>query len=543
MSVDEKKTPTDEEEGSTLFSDPREVTKTARGKMPIKNLLIALGVTLVLGGGLAAAYFGGWLKPSDASVVSDASLAGETSVEAVKPLVDYSSEGALFIKHVSVKSKDSSYELVPNEEGLLSLSGYTDLPRDDGCINDLLSLYTTVSPMMEIFAQPTEEDLDACGLKKPALVISVTYGDDVVHTLTFGRLSSGENAGYYGRLDNEPTVWLFDETYFDVAITNPMDFVGRTLITAPSPSPDDSVGTAKLKTLALSGTIRDDEVVLRYVQPDDDTSLQMCSKYVLEKPYLRAVDDSAVQGWDTTLTGLYAATIEAVHPTAAQLASFGLSDPHSKATLTFGIYKATDAEGNALNSPEWYNEVSYTLSLGNRTEDNSAYYAMMDGVDVIYTVNTAVVPWSEVTYESFVNKSLFLRYITALSGIRVTVNDTPYSMELKHGTTKDENGKETATLTATVNKKAVKEADARSMYENIMSVKRVSAAPDDASATKNAVLSIELIPLEGEPDACFSFYPYSATRYLCESDDGDRFLVKSTDVESLMETWSGFSAD
>lgn len=532
-----KKQPVPGQEQSTLFSAPREVDEKAHGKMRFKTLLVTAGVTLVLGGILAAAYFGGWLAKTPAVDVSEPSTT-ETTVPELKPLVDHSAESAASIKNVAVTFEKESYTLTPNGDGLLTLSDYPDLPRDDGVINDLLSLYNVITPSMEISTNPTADDVAACGLNSPALTVTVTYGDDSVHTLSLGRAASGDTVGYYGRFDKEPAIWLFDEAYHDAAAVDPLDFVGKTLITAPSPNSDDTVGTAKLKAMVLSGSLRKEEIKLRYIQPDDDSSLQMCSKFVLEEPFFRAVDNTVVESWDTSLTGLYAATIEAVYPTAAQLDSYGLSAPRSTATMTFGIYKATDAEGNTLETPMWYNEVSYGISLGNRTEDGSAYYAMMDGIDVVYTVNTAVVPWAETNYAALVNKALFLRNIVDVSGVRATVGDTAYDLALKHGTKKDENGSETATLTATINKNTIEESNARSLYEKIMSVQRVAAAPDDAVAAEKAALTIELLPLSGDADATFSFTPYSATRYLCTCSDGDRFLVKSTDVEELMAQWS-----
>ena len=498
-------------------------------------MLVVGGVTLALGGLLLTAKLCGWLDKAPA--VSEVSAA-ESSEEVQQPLVTHPENVTASIKKVSVTFGENAYDLIPNEDGALIAAEYPDLPRNGGAIDDLLSAYSSITPTKAVFESPTEEDIEACGLNAPSLVITLAYNDGTSHTLSLGRSALGDQPGYYGRLDKEETIWLFDTSYYLAAAADPLDYVAKTLIVAPSANADDKVGVPKLKTILLSGADRKEPVQLRYVTSTDDKSIQMCSKYVLEKPYFHAVDNTAVDGWDTSLTGLYANTIEVVHPTAKQLADFGLSDPHSKASLTFGIYKATDEAGEALDNPEWYNEVTYTLALGNRTEDNASYYAMLDGVDVVYTVSVAVVPWSETQYETLVNKSLFLRYITDVSGVRVTVNDSAYTLSLKHGTKKEEDGTEKATLTATLNKKTVEESEARSMYETIMSVKRVAAAPDDAKADGTPALSIELIPLKGDPDATFSFYPYSATRYLCVCDNGERFLVKSTDVEGLASQWT-----
>ncbi len=537
MSKNEKKTPLDEEE-STLFSAPREITKKKSSKRRLTTLLIAIAVTACLGGGLLIAKLTGHLEKAESSTDNSTAAPSTAPADPTATLADTIASGE--IKNVSVVFGETTYDLVPNKDGALAVAKFVDMPRNGGAVNDLVTAYASITPIQAFFEAPDDEEIAACGLDAPSLTVTVTYHDDSVHTLTLGHAAFGDQAGYYGRLDDDPTIWLFDIEYYESAAMNPSDFVAKTLIVAPSPKSDDPVGTARLKTIALSGSNREQEVFLRYIKPDDDKSLQMCGKYVLEKPFFRAVDNTIVDSWDTSLTGLYATTVEAVHPTAEQLASYGLDEPHSKATLTFGVYKSTDLNGNLLDNPEWYNEVSYTLSLGKRTEDNAYYYAMLDGIDAVYTVSTAVVPWSEVDYDTVVNKALFLRYITDLSGVNVTVNGDAYSLGLTHSTKKDENGKETAVLTATVNKGPIDESEARGLYENLMMVKRVDVAPDDAKATGEPALTIETISLKGEPDIKFSFYPYSDTRYLCENSDGDRFLVKSTDVEELVSQWGAY---
>jgi len=526
----------EEEEESSLFSAPTTVTKQKPGKKRLRAFVIALCALVVLGGGVTAAYFGGLFSATEET--SDVSE--EDSEVHLPSLVDYSATGTTAIQKLTVKNETGSYSLVPDDTGAMVVDGYADLPRDSSEIDTLLIQYTAVTPDLVIAENPTDEQLTACGLDNPAITVTTQYEDGKSLTVCYGRLASGGEAGYYGMEQGGDTVWLFEEEYYQTVMVDYTTFLGKTLMSSPSPNSDDAVGTAKLKKLSLSGGDRTQAVTLRYISPDDDDSLQLCGKYVVEKPYLRATDSDTVSDWDTSLCGLYGATIEAVHPTDKQLASFGLSTPRAVATMTFGVYVATDEDGNDLDTPTWYNEVTYTLTLGNRTDDG-AYYAMVDGVDMVYTVNSSTVPYAELEYEDFVNKSLFLRYITDLSGIRAKVGSTSYDLQLTHGTKKSEDGTSTATLTATLAGVTKDESLARGLYQEMMSVKRVSAAPADATASGEPKLMLRLVPLSGAAETTFSFYPYSANRYLCVDSDGDRFLVKAADVETVASQWNSFA--
>ncbi len=544
---EQPKKPTDEapevttteenKEESTLFAAPTAPTKQKPSKKRLRGLLIVLCVLALLGGGVTAAYLGGLFQKSTDTDTSETETQEE---EHLPSLVDYSATGISAIQKLTIQNEKGTYTLAPDDTGAMTVEGYTDLPRDGEAVEELLVHYTAVTPDLVIAENATAEQLTACGLDKPSITVTAQYTDGKTLTMQYGRLASGGEAGYYGMEKGGKTVWLFETGYYQTAMEDFTHFLGKTLMSAPSPNSDDTVGTAKLKQLTLSGGNRDTAATLRYIAPTDSDSFRLCGKYVLEKPFLRAADNDVVSEWDTSLCGLYAATIEAVRPTAAELSAFGFSNPRAVAKMTFGVYVATDKDGKDLKTPKWYNEVSYTLTLGNRTEDG-AYYAMLDGVDAVYTVNEATVPWAEVGYEDLVNKSLFLRYITDISAIKAQVGNTAYDLKLTHGKKKAEDGNETATLGAKLKGVEKDEASTRGLYQLMMSVKRVSAAPADAKADGKAVLKLQLVPLSGEAETTFTFYPYSANRYLCVDSDGDRFLVKTADVEAVAAQWNAYA--
>ena len=246
--------------------------------------------------------------------------------------------------------------------------------------------------------------------------------------------------------------------------------------------------------------------------------------YLIEKPYYRAVNTELVYPWETGLCDATATGVAAAHPTEAQLRDFGLDTPRSVAAIAFAVFPAAGSD----DAP--YNRVTYTVSLGG-TNDAGDYYALVDGVDIVYTVAASAVPWAEATYGDVASSTLFLHYITEVSDLAFTVGGTESTVHLTHsgGETSDAE----ATFTAALGDQTLSEADTRTLYRLMMMTKRVAATEAVTAPTGAPALILRLSFLDGSADDVYSFYPYSANRYLCVAADGDLFPVKAADVESL----------
>ena len=193
---------------------------------------------------------------------------------------------------------------------------------------------------------------------------------------------------------------------------------------------------------------------------------------------------------------------------------------------------AKDVGFSSDDAAKPYNHVTYTLSLGNKN-DAGDYYALVDGVDIVYTVAATMVPWAEATFGDVASATLFLHYITDVSDITMSVNGTDSVVHLTHAG--GESSDTAATFTATVNGRDVTEADTRALYRLMMMVKRVAQVDADVQPTGTPILSLRLSFLGAEDaDAVYAFYPYSANRYLCVAADGDVFQVKAATLETLL---------
>ena len=523
-SAEEVAAPAEEPVLSTL-SGPAKQVEAKRYAPQRRGLVIvaAIAAVAVLGGGLFAATRTDWLKKPETSKEPVSEVSAEPPLD---PLIDKSALGTDAIDQVEIGAEGETVTLRKNADGLLCVAGFEDLPRSADTINSLLSQLLTITPESLVLSDATEAELQACGLLPPEATVSVTFADGDTFSFDIGNVEPGEHAHFYFRKAGETAVYLVEATLYQ-ALTRPAtEYLATVLTPAPSPASDDSAGTPKLERLSLSGTLRDTPVVLRRAEKSDPSSVKIAGNYVVEKPYYRAIDTNLVSPWETGLCDATASSVAAAHPTAEQLAEFGLDEPRSVATITFAIFPT---DGSAT---EPYNRVSYTVSLGGKDE-NGNYFALVDGLDIVYLVTPTMVPGAEATYNESATSTLFLHYITDVSDITMSVNGTDSVVHLTHAG--GESSDTAATFTATVNGRDVTEADTRALYRLMMMVKRVALVDADVQPTGTPILSLRLSFLGAEDaDAVYAFYPYSANRYLCVAADGDVFQVKAATLETLL---------
>lgn len=518
------------EEESTIFGAPTTITlkqkKTHSKKLWLLILIIGL-IAIVCGVGVYGVSH--WIpETSDASTAS--------TVEELAPIIDEYKDGDVsVITSVDVQNDSGSYTICKNDEGFMTVKAYADLPHASSSVEEFLSNFLKIVPKKVIKENATKEELASCGLTESKFITTVHYTDGKSVSLVIGDLEKGESEGYYLCEQGKSTIYLVEPALFQAMDTHDTSLLSTTLMSAPNNATDDSTGTPKVIQLDLSGSIRPKRISMRYINDEDSTSVKMAGNMVMTAPYYRGTDTTVLQEWDTNLVALNADSVVCVHPTAEQLSSYGLND-RSVADFTVAVRKSTDEDGNNLDEVKVYNKVSYTIRLGNK-DTSGAYYAMVDGVDIVYLVNATYVPWAECQYEDLVNDTLFLRNIVDISKFEIGIDGKTSVVNLKHGKVENSDATSTvSTLEASCNGKALDEESTRAIYRLMMMIQRLAPAPEDASDAGTPALRIALSAVNensSEVTDC-SFYPYSANRYLCVCADGDSYLVKASDIETFI---------
>ena len=158
----------------------------------------------------------------------------------------------------------------------------------------------------------------------------------------------------------------------------------------------------------------------------------MYFNYIISSPYKRGLQEQVVTSL-SSLTTLSASQGMVLHPTKADLTTYGFNDPLMVAELTLSVESVleTDNSSNASETDDkqttiYYGSTDYKITIGSTTEDGD-YLVMIDGINAIYLVPYASLsPIAERTYENSVSSLLFLTDITQLG--RVSINRTAKCM-------------------------------------------------------------------------------------------------------------------
>ncbi len=487
----------------------------------IRSLILAAVLVAVLVGGVLAVRL---LPEPEADASSAASATTGTTLPA---LIDKAeTDKSYTVKEAVVTLENETFTVKPDADGVMAVEAYADLPRRTEMLESLLKALTTIRPASLVKEQATDEELTACGFDKPQAAVSVTYENGSTYAFEIGKLDPGGKTNSYFREADSRAVYLMGSSFVSSVTQGSTSYIGLTMITAPSPNSDDSTGKAQLMELRLSGSLRPTPVVLRYKTAEDDKRLSLASPYTITAPYYRTTDSQVTTGWQTGLNTLTAASVAAVHPTAEQLVEYGLSDPRSVGELTLAVYQ----EGSEEADPVVYNGVSFTVRLGGKDESGN-YYAMLDGVDIVYTVAASNVPWAEEQYGDLLADFLFLEYITDLKSVTLTLDGKENCLVLTHG--KDENDKDT--MAVTLDGVAYDDSGMRSLYQVLMSIHRLKETEEAAAPEGESVITMKLAFTDEEKEPFeVSLYAYSANRYLCRQPDGDTYLVKASEVETML---------
>lgn len=499
----------------------------ASGKKPgkkrrLRNLVLAIAGVAVLAG--AAIVLPRVLAPAEEE--PDEPETPDTSVELIDKSLDANGEErASPVKRAHVRSLLGDYTLAMTADGVLKLENAADLGVNS----------TSVQTLVDAVVSVTAEDTIATGvtafadygLDNPTVTVEVTYDDDTTARMELASLAVGSR--YYLRLDGGDTVYLVGADLPNAVLQKPEEFVGLGMIALPSVDANDANGTAVLKEITLTGTVRDNELMTIRRKLQSDSGAFANSSYLLTEPYLADTNSTVVTDV-FGVTEVYAAAVEKLYPTEAQLEEYGLATPYSTAKLVLAAYSATTDEDGNLLTERYYNETTHMLRLGKKTEDGE-YYAMVDFLDVVFLVDADSVPWAELSYHDFANQYLFLRNLDSLSSITCTLDGATHTFSFRHFPDEKDLDKK---LVVTVDGQEYPTDEFRELYKVLMTLYRTGAAP--AEPTGEPLLTVRVTSTdESYDDREVSIYSYSGSVYIARAENGDTYKMTASRVDDAMQ--------
>lgn len=353
-------------------------------KSSTRNLIIVAAGIAVLGGVTAALALTGTETEGTSSAGSAASvrLVSKKSSDVVS---------------MTVKNKKGGFTLIPDEafpssqaasaasassaaEPTFTVQGLSGVPIDTSAAAQ------TVEDGFSLTAEKNfgkVENLDEYGLKDPQASVEVRFRDGSVYSYRIGDPDAADSSSRYMCPEGSDNVYVVKT---DAGLLEGKNYFVSKNVLSLSPSN----GQDSFTKIALSGKNYPQSVVME----------KKASAQEITSPVHAPVDAEKFSALASALQSLTATSVEAMEPNAAALKQYGLDAPAAAVSFT--------VDGK-----------NYKLKLG--AQKDSGFYAMLDGVGVVYLVpGSGVESWAQADVFALRSKTLLTPGLTAVKQITVT---------------------------------------------------------------------------------------------------------------------------
>lgn len=438
------------------------------------------------------------------------------------------------IKKIAIKLQAEEYEIVPGDDDQLVVAGYEDLPVNTTEIDSLVRSLSNVDANRKV-ADNSDNQKDF-GLDKPRSIATVTYHDDSVVVFELGNEAAGD-AGSYLRIQSDGPIYLVDSYFAGWLLKESVNYIGTTLITAPSAKSESDGDTAVLKDMKLSGSVRASKPFEFKVNQTDSKSLSTFA-YITTKPFVKGASEEANK-IAQAVTSLNAIQAVKAYPKSGDLKKYGLNNPYSVCEMTLAVQSMSSSDDDDDDSDTtvttYYNSTKHKITLGSKDEDGN-YYAMVDDIDAVYIVSPSAVPWADKQYGDIVTTMLFLQDITSVKSISLKSGGKTSFFELTHYPDEEDRDK---SMVVKSGEKTYSTPDFRTLYQVYMMVYRHGEL--DKKPTGDADIVFTLQPIDKSADRVEArFYRQSASLYGCVLSDGDFYTVRASDIKKMLDQTENF---
>ena len=305
----------------------------------------------------------------------------------------------------------------------------------------------------------------------------------------------------------------------------------RTLIAAPSVKSEDTEGSAVLKEFTLIGGPNKETLKLRRALATDGIEYSYAT-FVVAKPYMRMVDQTVTESLES-FTSLIAGEGTVLRPSAADKTKYGFDNPYAQLEITLAVEtvvssdeESTDEDNTQLS---YYNAITSKVIVGSKNESGN-YYVMINDVDVIYLVSSeSLSPLVERTYENTISELMFLKSISDIGKMQMTIEGKTHEFLLKHNEAEEDADKQ---MTVTYNGKKLKTAPFRNIYSQLIGLARYGNAT--TQPTTAPLHSVKLYTNNGAAYLTLDIYEYSASLYAVKTNEGELFTVKISEINEFI---------
>lgn len=269
------------------------------------------------------------------------------------------------------------------------------------------------------------------------------------------------------------------------------------------------------------------------------------SGYAVQRPYFHAVDSNSPLISYSTFTSLAASGIAKLRPTAADLSTYGLSNPYSVCAVNLSLQRTTETEikdGETKSEISYHSTFHYTVKLGKTDKDGNYYgvvYQENTMIPLVYLFSpSAVSAWADAQYEDVADDMLYFQYVTNLDSVTITDQGETKTFTLKHFPDEEDSDN---TLTVTAGGTTYSTPDFRTLYASLLSLYRAGETSEKPNGTP--MLTLQFTPMKQHGSATrIDIYEYTAGYCIAVHNSGEKHLVAAKDVQSIQTDYRNFLA-
>jgi hypothetical protein len=498
------------------------MNKTAKG-------IIALGAVLaVLGGGYAALRL---TEPKEEGGSSASSEVNEDkqSVILIKDDENESASGynVGVIKTVDIKNQTDELHVIQktaktdDSAATYTLDGYQDVLMKDSIIGTLANNANELAS--EDVIEENCTDLAKFGLASPTATVDIEYESGKKYRLLVGNKAPSGDVTYV-MIDGVNTVYTVRNSAVENYTKTTIELVETTVLEAPDEMPI-------VKTLKIERDDIDYDIVLKYEEKEDSQhSGGTSAAHVMVEPTTAYLAVERATNITTGMFGLDAQDIYSVHCTDADIAEAGLKDPFCTVTM-----ECDDGKTYVLLLSEPFND----------SENGKCCYAMLEGGNVIYTVQTENARWATVKPIDIASKIFIASYVWNISDLKVTTN-TGESGEFT--ITKRNPAEEKESYTADdfevkYNGEAFDSERFRQFYSFLISANAEDFALDAKIPDSAPMATVELNDSFTGETMKLDFYENSAMTALIAVNGESKFTITKSYVDTLIDNIKRIKGD
>ena len=479
----------------------------------VRNLIIALVAALLLVGVLVALVL---TSPGGENVSSQTSSASTISLLAAQNKD---------VKTLTVTNSQDTFTLNQLSENEWEVPELNGLPVYKNNLVYLVSDFSTVDAQKQV-ENPGE--LADYGLAQPRATVTTTHQDGTRHTFRLGD-KTPDGDGVYMTMDQDAGVYVMDSLMEDSFLKTKLDLLDTTLVSLEVDSDQSTAQgqstAAEIEKFSFAGTSRQVPFVMDRVTEEEAEASQLMGMAAYTVSYngkTAACDSNKLDGLLSACTNINARDAVAIRPSGDQLAQYGLDKPQSVLTFT-------------------YKSVSYTISLGNYDEEEACYYAMKEGVDVVYRLSETAAPWAKYQYTDMLSTLLFMADIKDVASVSIqgqgidSTYEITYDDEAQSVTKVVGDGKEFTSETAV--------SDFKKLYQMLISGQVEEVAPSDPPEGTAPALTITFRYRDSSRSAdVVTLIPNGTRRHFFAVNGEGIFNVREAFTQAVVKAVQDFQA-